>query len=164
MTLSIVVAAAENGVIGRDNSLPWRLPDDLKRFKEVTMGKPIVMGRKTYDSIGRPLPGRLNIVVSRQADLNIPGCVVVDSIEAALEAGAPAPEIMLVGGAQLYRTAMPLVNKIYLTRVHADVEGDTLFPALDPLQWRETIIATHPADERHSSAFTFINLERVASS
>src|SRR3954447_21977612 len=111
--ISFVVAIGQNKVMGKDNAIPWHIPADLKFFKKVTMGKPIVMGRKTYDSIGRPLPGRLNIVVSRQADLNIPGCVVVDSMEGALEAGAPAPEIMLVGGAQLYRTAMPLVNKIY---------------------------------------------------
>ncbi len=162
MTLSIVVAMARNRVIGRDNDLPWRLPEDLKRFKALTMGKPMVMGRKTFESIGRPLPGRTTIVVSRQAGLQIPGCVVVDSIDAAIRAADGAPEIMLVGGAQLYSEALPRVNRIYLTRIHADVEGDTLFPLLDPTEWRETVVGSHAADERHAYAFTYVNLERVA--
>lgn len=161
MSLSIVVAVAENGVIGAANALPWRLPDDLKRFKALTLGKPVVMGRKTYDSIGRPLPGRTNIVVSRQSGLTIPGCVVVSSIEAALAAAGAAPEVVLVGGAQLYRAALPAVSTIHLTRVHAAVAGDTLFPELEPAQWRETVVGTHPADERHEYAFTFLTLERV---
>jgi dihydrofolate reductase len=164
VTLSIVVAMADNRVIGRDNGLPWRLPDDLKRFKELTMGKPMVMGRKTYDSIGRPLPGRTTIVVSRQKDLQIPSCIVVTSIDAAIRAAGHAPEITLVGGAQLYREALPQVDRIYLTRVHADVEGDTFFPQLEPREWRETIVASHPADDRHAYAFTYVNLERVVSS
>ena len=162
MTLSIVVAMARNRVIGRDNDLPWRLPEDLKRFKALTMGKPMVMGRKTFESIGRPLPGRTTIVVSRQAGLQIPGCVVVDSIDAAIRAADGAPEIMRVGGAQLYSEALPRVTRIYLTRIHADVEGDTLFPLLDPAEWRETVVGTHAADERHAYAFTYVNLERVA--
>jgi dihydrofolate reductase len=163
MILSIVVAVAENGVIGRGNDLPWRLPDDLKRFKALTMGKPIIMGRKTYASIGRPLPGRTNIVVSRQQALDLQGCVVVHSIEEALKAAGTAPEAVLIGGAELYRSAMSAVGLIHLTRVHAAVEGDTFFPALDPSQWRETIVATHPADERHPYAFTYVTLERVVS-
>ncbi len=162
-SLTIVVAAAENRVIGQGNQLPWRLPDDLKRFKEITMGKPVVMGRKTWDSIGRPLPGRTNIVVSRQAGLVIPGCVVVDSLTAALAAAQSAPEVMLIGGAQMYRNALSMVQRIHLTRVHVDIDGDTLFPVLDPSQWRETVIATHPADERHAYAFTFTTLDRIAS-
>nr|AIA18861.1 Dihydrofolate reductase [uncultured bacterium] len=163
MILSIVVAAAENGVIGRDNSLPWRLPDDLKRFKELTMGKPMIMGRKTFESIGRPLPGRTNIVVTRQGDLRFEGCIMVDSLDGALAAAGAASEVMLVGGAQLYRDAMPRVDRIYLTRVHAAVAGDVFLPSLDAHEWRETIIATHPADERHAYSFTFVNLDRVAS-
>lgn len=162
MSLSIVVAIAENAVIGRGNDLPWRLPDDLRRFKELTLGKPIVMGRKTHDSIGRPLPGRTNIVVSRQTGLSIPGCVVVNSIDAALLAAGAAPEVMLIGGAQLYREALPRVSTIHLTRVHAHVPGDTFFPTLEPSQWRETIVADHPADERHPHAFTYVTLERIA--
>jgi dihydrofolate reductase len=161
--LTIVVAAAENNVIGRGNQLPWRLPDDLKRFKEITMGKPVIMGRKTWDSIGKPLPGRTNIVVTRQPDLAIPGCVVVGSMSAALVAARGAPEVMLIGGAQLYRNALTMVHRIHLTRVHADINGDTLFPMLDSAQWRETVVATHPADDRHAYAFTFITLDRIAS-
>lgn len=162
MTLSIVVAVAENGVIGNANDLPWRLPDDLKRFKSLTLGKPIVMGRKTYDSIGRPLPGRTNIVVSRQPGLQIDGCVVVSSVDAAIAAAGPVAETMLIGGAELFRLALPAVNTVYLTRVHANVLGDTVFPELDPRQWRASIVASHPADERHAYAFTFVNLERAS--
>jgi len=163
-SLSIVVAVAENGVIGRGNALPWHLPDDLKRFKELTLGKPMVMGRKTYESIGRPLPGRTTIVVSRQPGLTIEGCTVVNSLHAAIVAARAAPEVVLVGGAQLYRSAMPMVSTIHLTRVHATVGGDTLFPILDMQQWRETIVATHPADERHAYAFTYLTLQRIVSS
>ena len=160
--LTIVVAAAENRVIGRNNQLPWRLPDDLKRFKEVTLGKPVVMGRKTYDSIGKPLPGRTNIVVTRQSGLAIAGCVVVGSLDEALIAAQDAREVMLIGGAQLYQSALPNVGRVELTRVHAAVDGDTLFPVLDPTQWRETLVATHPADERHAHAFSFVTLDRLA--
>ncbi|HWK75414.1 MAG TPA: dihydrofolate reductase [Povalibacter sp.] len=161
MTLSIVVAVAENGVIGHGNALPWRLPDDLRRFKELTLGKPIVMGRKTHDSIGRALPGRTNIVVSRQAGLSVPGCLVVGSVAQALAAAGDVPEVVLIGGAELYRAALPAVDTIHLTRVHAAVPGDTFFPALDPAQWRETTVGTHPADERHAYAFSYLTLERI---
>src|SRR5690242_21477778 len=116
--LSIIVAVADNGVIGSGNHLPWRLPDDLKRFKALSLGKPIVMGRKTFDSIGRPLPGRLNIVISRQPGLEIPGCTVVTSIDAAIAAAQPAPEIVIIGGADIYRQVLPRVQVIHLTRVH----------------------------------------------
>ena len=160
--LSIIVAVADNGVIGSGNRLPWRLPDDLKRFKALSLGKPVVMGRKTFDSIGRPLPGRTNIVISRQPGLEIPGCRVVASIEEALEAAQPAPEVVIVGGADIYRQVLPQVTTIHLTRVHADVAGDVLFPELQPHEWREVAKEYHPADERHAHAFTFSTLERVA--
>jgi dihydrofolate reductase len=160
--LSIIVAVADNGVIGSGNQLPWRLPDDLKRFKALSLGKPIVMGRKTFDSIGRPLPGRLNIVFSRQPDLQIPGCSVVTSLDAAIAAAQPAPEIVIVGGADIYRQILPQVQTIHLTRVHADVPGDVMFPDLHDGQWREVAKEYHPADERHAHAFTFSTLERVA--
>jgi dihydrofolate reductase len=160
--LTIIVAVADNGVIGSGNQLPWRLPDDLKRFKALSLGKPVVMGRKTYDSIGRPLPGRANIVISRQPGLEIPGCRVVGSIEEALEAAQPAPELVIVGGADIYRQVLPQVTTIHLTRVHADVAGDVLFPELQPHEWREVAKEYHPADERHAHAFTFSTLERVA--
>jgi dihydrofolate reductase len=160
--LTIIVAVADNGVIGSGNQLPWRLPDDLKRFKALSLGKPVVMGRKTFDSIGRPLPGRTNIVISRQPGLEIPGCRVVASIEEALEAAQPAPEVVIVGGADIYRQVLPQVTTIHLTRVHADVAGDVLFPELQAHEWREVAKEYHPADERHAHAFTFCTLERVA--
>lgn len=160
--LSLLVAVAENGVIGRQNDLPWRLPDDLKRFKALSLGKPVIMGRRTYESIGRPLPQRANIVVSRQPGLAIEGCIVVGSLDEALAAAREAPEILVIGGAEIFREALPRANRIYLTRVHADVEGDVHFPALAPDQWRELDVEHHPADERHAHAFSFILLERVA--
>ena len=159
--LTIIVAMADNGVIGSANQLPWRLPDDLKRFKALSLGKPIVMGRKTFDSIGRPLPGRLNIVISRQAGLEIPGCTVVTSIDEAIVAAQPAPEIVIVGGADIYRQVLPQVQVVHLTRVHANVEGDVAFPTLVAHEWREVAKEYHPADERHAHAFTFSTLERV---
>ncbi len=159
--LSLVVAVSENDVIGRDNALPWHLPADLKHFKAITMGKPIVMGRKTYDSIGRPLPGRLNIVISRNRALRIPGVDVVGSFEEALARAGDAPEVAVIGGAELFRTALPLARRIYLTRVHGNVEGETKFPRLDPKQWREVERSHHPADERHEYAMTFSKLDRL---
>lgn len=160
--LSIIVAVADNGVIGSANQLPWRLPDDMKRFKALSMGKPILMGRKTFDSIGKPLPGRLSIVISRQPGLEIPGCRVVSSVDAAIAAAQPAPEIVIIGGAEIYRQALSRVQTIHLTRVHAVIEGDVMFPKLAEQEWREVAKEYHPADERHAHAFTFSTLERVA--
>jgi dihydrofolate reductase len=161
MRVSLVVAVSENDVIGKNNALPWRLSEDLKRFKAVTMGKPIVMGRKTYDSIGKPLPGRLNIVVSRQAGLAIAGCVVKDSLRAALDAVRDASEVCVIGGAEIYRQALPLADVIYLTRVHAKIEGDSYFPKLSVQEWREEFREGHVADERHAYPFSFITLRRA---
>jgi dihydrofolate reductase len=161
MRVSLVVAAAENSVIGHGNQMPWRLPDDLKRFKALTLGKPILMGRKTFESIGKPLPGRTNIVLSRRSDLTLPGCVVVSSIPAALAAAAEAQEIAVIGGAEIYAQALSSAHVIHLTRVHANVPGDAVFPALDATQWTERLIERHPADERHAFAFSFIELERL---
>lgn len=158
--VTFVVAVADNGVMGAGNRLPWRLPADLKWFKELTLGRPIVMGRKTYDSIGRPLPGRHNIVVSRSPALRIEGCTVVSSVEAALAAAGDVPEIAVIGGAEIYRLLLPRVDTIYLTRVHADISGDTFFPELDPTEWQETLVSHHPADERHAHSFSFIELNR----
>jgi dihydrofolate reductase len=159
--LSIIVAVADNRVIGSGNQLPWRLPDDLKRFKALSLGKPIVMGRKTYDSIGRPLPGRLNIVVSRRGDLQIPGCTTVASVTEAIAAAGNVEEIVIIGGADVYRQLLPKVQTIHLTRVHAAVRGDVYFPELAPDEWREVATEYHPADERHAHAFTFSELQRV---
>jgi dihydrofolate reductase len=158
--LSLVVAVSENDVIGRDNALPWHLPADLKHFKAVTMGKPIVMGRKTYESIGRPLPGRLNIVISRNRALDLPGVVVASSFEEALTQAGDVPEVAVIGGAELFRSALPLARRIYFTRVHGTFSGETKFPPLDPTQWREVDRSHHPADEKHAYAMTFTTLER----
>jgi dihydrofolate reductase len=160
MRISFVVAVAENGAIGKNNSLLWRLPDDLKYFKTITMGKPIVMGRKTYDSIGRPLPGRLNIVVTRRRGFETTGCVVVTSIDDAIRAAGEAEELCVIGGAEIYREFLPHVDTIYLTRVHASFDGDVFFPSLSESQWHETHREDHAADDRHAYAFSFITLER----
>ncbi|APZ43695.1 type 3 dihydrofolate reductase [Acidihalobacter ferrooxydans] len=158
--VSLIAAVARNGVIGLDNELPWRLPDELKRFKAITLGKPIVMGRKTYASIGRPLPGRENRVVSRSPGLEIEGCRVFARLEDAL--AGPEDEVMVIGGAQIYAAALPLAQRLYLTAVDAEVEGDARFPEIDPKTWRELSREPHPADERHAHAFVFRVLERVS--
>jgi dihydrofolate reductase len=159
MLVSIVVAIAENNVIGRGNELPWRLPDDLKRFKALTLGKPILMGRKTYESIGKPLPGRTNIVISRQLGFRADGCVNVASVDEALAATA-APEIAVIGGAEIYRQILPRTEVIHLTRVHAEVAGDIYFPEIDWHEWLECECEHHPADERHRYAFTYLKLRK----
>lgn len=158
--VSLIVAMAQNGVIGRGNGLPWKLPEDLRRFKASTMGKPLLMGRKTYESIGRPLPGRLNIVLTRAADWSAPGVSVVHTVEEALSAAGDAGELMVIGGAEIYRLVMPFARRIYLTHVHAEVPGDTYFPAFDPTQWVDVECDAHPADERNAFALTFVTLER----
>jgi len=132
-SVSIVVATDERGAIGRDGGLPWRLPNDLQRFKALTMGKPIVMGRKTWESIGRPLPGRQNIVITRQPGLPAAGATVVAALEEALAVAGGAAEICVIGGAEIYRLALPLARVIHLTRVHAVVEADTFFPPLEEI-------------------------------
>lgn len=158
--VSLVVAVARNGVIGCDNDLPWRLPDDLKHFKAITLGKPVVMGRRTYESIGRPLPGRENRVVSRRPGFEAPGCRVFASLEEAL--AGPEPEVMVIGGGQIYAAALPLAQRLYLTEVDAEVDGDARFPEIDPGAWREVSREMHAADERHAHAFGFRLLERAA--
>lgn len=163
MIISIIVAAAENGAIGSHNRLPWHLPDDLKRFKALSMAKPIVMGRRTFDSIGRPLPGRANIVISRQPGLAIEGVAVVQSLDAALAAAGSVPEVVVIGGAQIFQQVLPRTATIHLTRVHAHVPGDVFFPQLEPAQWREAAVEHHAADERHQYAFSFVTLQRIGS-
>jgi len=159
--VSLVVAMAENNVIGKDGDLPWHIPADLKHFKSVTMGKPIVMGRRTYESIGRPLPGRLNIVVTRDPSRRWDGVEAVQSLTEALDraAGEGAEEIMIIGGGDLYRAALPLAQRIYLTRVHEAVDGDTVFPDLDPAAWRT--VSSDRRTDIHRVAVTFETLDRV---
>jgi dihydrofolate reductase len=158
--VSIIVAADEQGGIGRDGGLPWHLPGDLKRFKALTMGKPIVMGRKTWASIGRPLPGRRSVVVSRTPGLAIDGVEVFGSLEGALHATRDAPETCVIGGAEIYRQALPYAGVIHLTRVHASVGADTFFPALGTGAWEEVAREDHPADARHAHAYSFLTLRR----
>jgi dihydrofolate reductase len=163
MKLSIIVAAAANGVIGRDNQLPWHLPADLRHFKQTTMGKPILMGRKTWESIGRPLPGRTNIVITRDSDYSAAGCVVVNSIDEALTAAGSQDEIMVIGGAELYRQVLPRTDSVYLTRIHEDFEGDTVFPELSTSEWREVERADQQPDENNPHDYSFIRLDRISS-
>jgi dihydrofolate reductase len=165
--VSLVVAMARNNVIGRNNGLPWqRLPADLQHFKALTMGKPVLMGRKTFESIGRALPGRTNLVLTRDTGWKPDGVVVVHSISEALtgKAGsgaAPAAEIAGIGGAEVYRLLIPLATRIHLTRIDADIPGDTVFPPLDYSQWVETDSRAVSADERNAYDMTFVTLERV---
>lgn len=150
MTVALIVAMSRNGVIGRDNQLPWHLPGDLKFFKSVTIGKPVIMGRKTFESIGRPLPGRTNIVVTRQADYPAHGIRVVPSLNDGLRiasevaVASQAGEIMVIGGGQLYAQALPFAQRIYVTRVHAEIDGDAFFPVVDWRQFR-LVSAEHNA-------------------
>jgi dihydrofolate reductase len=160
-TITIVVAADETDGIGRAGELPWHLPADLRRFKSLTMGKPMIMGRRTWDSIGRPLPGRHSIVVTRDRALAIEGATVVHSFEAALRAAGAAPEACVIGGADIFTHALPVARVIELTRVHARVPADTFFPPIDPHAWRETRREPHPADAAHAYPFSFVTLERV---
>ena len=152
MGLSLIVARASNGVIGKDNQLPWYLPADLKHFKAITMGKPIVMGRKTFDSIGKPLPGRQNIVVTRNPDFVSSGITVVHSVEAAITAANETEEIMIIGGTELYKLSLPLADRIYLTDIQQDFDGDAHFPSLGS-QWREVSREDHVSDDALSYSF-----------
>jgi len=160
MRVSLIVAMDRNGVIGAGGRLPWRLPADLKRFKAITMGKPIVMGRKTHESIGRPLPGRENIVVTRDPDFRAPGCTVVHSVEAALDHCRGAEEVMIMGGAELYRQLLPRADRIYLTHVQAEVPGDTRFPDWQRGEWKEVSREDHPADGQNEHPYGFVILDR----
>ena len=159
--ISLIVAASTNNAIGIGGDLPWRLSDDLKRFKAVTMGKPIVMGRKTWDSIGRPLPGRQNIVVTRQPEFSAEGCDVVASVAEAIAIAGDVDEVMVIGGSQIYELALPLADRIYLTRVHAEVEGDAFFPAVDESRWRLSSDERHAADERNDFDCSFRIYDRA---
>ena len=153
--VTLIVAVADSGVIGRDNGLPWHLPADLQHFKRITMGKPILMGRKTFESIGKPLPGRENIVVTRDPNYRRDGIRVVHDAGSALRAAGVAPEVMVIGGAELFRAFLPLAGRIHLTRVHGNIAGDVMWPALDERTWQVVEREAHPADERHAYAMTF---------
>lgn len=163
MRVHLIVAAAENGVIGRDGAMPWRIPTDLKRFKALTMGHPVIMGRKTWESLGRALPGRENVVVTRQSHFRAEGAVVVHSLADAVAhaRNAGATDAFVIGGGEIYRQALPAADVVHLTRVHASFEGDATFPPLDPSQWRET--AREPASQQEPQPlrFDFVTYERA---
>ena len=158
--LTLIVARARNGVIGRDGTLPWRLPEDLAFFKRTTMGHPIVMGRRTWESIGRPLPGRRSIVVSRQAGFAAAGAEVAASLDEALRLCAGSAEVFVIGGAQFYAEALPLADRLIVTEIDADFEGDTYWPAPDPAQWREAAREHLPPAGERSFALDFVTYLR----
>ncbi len=160
--LTLIVARARNGVIGRDNTLPWRLPEDLQHFKRTTLGAPIIMGRKTWDSIGRPLPGRRNIVVSRNHALELAGAEVVGSLEDAQRLCAGVEQVFLIGGAQLYAEALPSADRLIVTEIDADVPGDAFFPAVDRSIWIETSREKHHS-EANGFDYAFVTYERPPS-
>jgi dihydrofolate reductase len=160
MIISIIVAVAENNVIGNNNALIWHIPHDLKRFKAITMGHPVVMGRKTYESMGKPLPGRENIVISRQTGLSIQGCQIFPSLEKALSFLKDKEEIFIIGGGQIYEQALPLTNRIYLTRIHQSFAGDTYFPEIQMNKWEIIREETIPVTNEVPFSYSYIDLVR----
>jgi dihydrofolate reductase len=160
MLISLVAALARRRVIGIGNQLPWRLPEDLQRFKRLTLGAPVIMGRKTHESIGRPLPGRRNTVVTRQPQAAWQGCSVAHSLDEALALAADAPEAFVIGGAELYAQALPRADRLYLTFIDADCDGDAFFPEFDPLAWRE--IEREPGVSASGLGYAFVTYVRAA--
>ncbi|HDU8578220.1 type 3 dihydrofolate reductase [Vibrio antiquarius] len=159
MIISMIAAMAYNRIIGKDNQMPWHLPADFAWFKRCTMGKPVVMGRKTYESIGRPLPGRLNIVISRDETLKIEGVTTVTSIEQALDVAGDVEEVMIIGGGAIYAACLPMANKLYVTHIEAAIDGDTQFPDWGD-QFKETYSETYQADEKNAYNMRFTVLEK----
>ncbi|CAM2769502.1 type 3 dihydrofolate reductase [Vibrio neptunius] len=159
MIISMIAAMAKDRVIGKDNQMPWHLPADFAWFKRCTMGKPVVMGRKTYESIGRPLPGRQNIVISRDANLAIEGVTTVISIDQALEAAGEVDEVMIIGGGTIYEACLPKANKLYVTHIKAEIQGDTQFPSWSD-EFKETYSESYSADEKNAYDMRFVVLER----
>lgn len=159
--ISLIAAAARNNVIGKGNALPWDLPNDLQHFREVTAGHTIIMGRKTFESIGRPLPKRRNIIITRQDDYKPEGVEVVSSTEAALATMSEDEEAFVIGGGEIFKQALPIADRIYLTRVEADVEGDAFFPELDMSEWREVSRKEGVVDEKNALPHTFLVYDRI---
>lgn len=160
MKLSIIVAASRNNVIGKDNQLIWRLSADLKRFKALTTGHTIIMGRKTFDSIGKPLPNRTSVIITRQEDYKQEGCIVVHSLEEALEAVKDQEKVFIIGGGTIYKEAIDKADELYLTRVHSDFFGDTFFPEIKPEQWESVARQDCLPDEKNEYAYSFIDYKR----
>lgn len=160
--VSLIAALARNRAIGRDNRMPWRLPEDLKRFKRLTMGHAVIMGRKTFESIGSPLPGRTNIVITRSSDWSRSGCLPVHSLEAALAAVAESQDAFVIGGAQIYALALPLAQRLYMTEIERDFEGDAFFPEFDRSQWREIARERRVSEGADTFDYAFVEYERSA--
>ena len=167
MKLALIAAMAQNRVVGIDNKLPWHLPEDLKYFKRITTGKAVIMGRKTYESIGRPLPNRTNIVITRSTEFSAPGIEVVNSLDAAIELAEnvslinAVDEVMVIGGAQIYEVALPQADRLYLTHVHANVEGDAYFPDVDMSQWKELGREDYDASETNPYNYSFVVYDKA---
>ena len=169
MKISLIVAMASNRVIGKDNTMPWHLPEDLKYFKRITLKKPVIMGRNTFESIGKPLPQRTNIIVTRNPDYKVPGCIVVNGLDQALQmvadlfetiGKAPDNEVMIIGGAQIYAQSIALADRLYLTEVLCDVPGDAFFPEFDREAWTEVSREDHQAGDSNPYPYSFVVLER----
>ena len=158
--IAFVVARDRRGVIGKDGRLPWRLPDDMKHVRELTVGKPLIMGRRTFESIGKPLPDRTSIVLTRDPAFRCEGCLVAHSPDEALALAGDVPEVIVFGGAGVFKDFLGRADRIYLTEVDTEAAGDTYFPPLDPRDWREVSRSMHTADARHPFAFSFVTLER----
>ena len=158
--LSIIVAVAKNNVIGKDNDLIWHLPRDLKHFKETTSGHYIIMGRKTFESNGRPLPNRTNVIITRDKNYKAEGCTVVHSLEEAIQEAKNDPEAFIIGGGVIYELAIPFVDRIYLTKIHHSFEGDTYFPELNMEEWREVDRRDFEPDDKNKYSFTILTLDR----
>ena len=162
MRISIIVAASENNVIGKDGSIPWHIPSDLKHFKELTMGHHVIMGRKTYESIGKPLPGRINVVLTRDPSYKAEGCLVVDSMEKAVTLAREQKntETFVIGGEEIFKLGLPYADRVYLTRVHGDFDGDAYLPKLDPLKWKQVSCEVHLKDSQNPYPFDFCTYEK----
>jgi len=161
VTIAFVVAYDRKRAIGKDKRLPWRLPDDMRHVREVTMGKPLIMGRRTWESIGRPLAGRTSIVLTRDRSFRCDGCLIARTADEALQLAGSAPEVIIFGGAGVFEEFLPLADRIYLTEVETEANADTYFPMIDPSQWREVERTRHLADDRHAHAFSWVTLDRV---
>lgn len=161
MKISLIVAMASNRAIGLNNEMPWHLSADLKKFKKITMGSPILMGRKTFESIGRPLPGRQNIIISRNKDYQQPGCLVFKSIEEAIASCQQQDEIFIIGGATFYQAALPLADKLYLTEINKSFTADTFFPVIDRNDWKELTREDISDDPTVDFSYSFISLEKL---
>jgi len=159
MIISLIAAMGKNRVIGKNNSLPWKLSADMKHFKELTTGKPVIMGRKTFEAIGKPLPNRTNIIITRNQNYKVEGCIVVDSIDEALNS-SQGNEVMIIGGSQIYKEFLSKANKIYLTLIDGNFEGDAFFPEYKVEEWEETSYEEHERDTNNPYNYTFLTLER----